>query len=103
MKPLRYHILLAFAEGPRHGAEVRRSVAEQSQGAVQLYPAMLYGSLDELTAAGWIAETDAPEEHAGQSRWRFYELTPEGRAALEAETTRLESVVARARASLRPA
>lgn len=103
MKPIRYHILLALADGPRHGAEIRRCVAEQSERVVTLYPAMLYGSLDDLTAVGWIAETEAPPEHSGQTRWRFYALTPEGRTALVEETRRLEAIVARARSSLRPA
>lgn len=103
MKPVRYHILLALADGAQHGAEVRRRVAEQSEAAVKVYPAMLYGSLDELTAVEWIRETEPPSPEPEQTRWRFYALTLEGRAALEAETKRLESVVARARASLRPA
>ncbi len=103
MKPIRYHILLALAGGPSHGAEIRRRVSSESDGAVVLYPAMLYGSLDELTAAGWIEEVDPPPEHASQQRWRFYALTPEGRSALEGETARLEAVVTRARSVLRPA
>ena len=103
VKPVRYHILLALADGSRHGADIRRCVSEQSEGAVALYPAMLYGSLDDLTATGWIVETRAPPEFLDQSRWRFYALTPEGRTALEGETRRLEAVLARARASLRPA
>ena len=103
MKSVRFHILLALAEGPRHGADIRRMVGEQSEGAVTLYPAMLYGTLDDLSDAGWIAETAPPPEFADQSRWRFYALSPEGRRALEAETARLETVLARARASLRPA
>ena len=102
MKPVRYHMLLALADRPRHGAEVRRRVAEQSEGAVKVYPAMLYGSLDQLTDLGWTVETAPPAPETEQTRWRFYALTPAGRAALEAETSRLESVLARARTSLRP-
>ena len=101
MKPVRYHILLSLAAGPRHGAEIRRTVVEQSRGAVTLYPAMLYGTLDELVDTGWIEEADAPAAFAEQSRWRFYALTPAGASALDAETARLESVVAEARAALR--
>lgn len=100
MKPFRYHILLSLAGGALHGAEVRRRVQEESRGEVTLYPAMLYGALDELTAAGLIAEV-APEELApDQVRWRFYGLTPQGRLVLEAETERLEAVVVRARRAL---
>lgn len=103
MKALRYHILLALADGPLHGAEIRRRAEEQSGGAVTLYPATLYGTLEELRDAGWIAETDSEEADGDRARWRFYALQPEGRLVLERETGRLEGVVAMARAALREA
>ena len=43
-----YHILLALAEGPAHGAEIRRRVDKHTRGSLELYPAMLYGSLEDL-------------------------------------------------------
>lgn len=101
MKAIRYHILLALAGGSLHGAEIRRRVEEESDGAVVLYPASLYGTLDELTRAGWIDEVDG-DGSADRTRWRFYALTPAGRRALEEETVRLETVVGRARAALGP-
>ena len=100
MKPYRYHILLALARGALHGAEIRRRVEEESTGAVTLYPAQLYGTLDELSAEGWIREVDPDDLEADQLRWRFYALTPAGKGALEAETNRLEEVLARARTAL---
>ena len=103
MKTFRYHILLALAGGPLHGAEIRRRVEDQSDGTVKLYPAMLYGSLDDLTGAGWIEEVAAEEQESDQTRWRFYALTPEGKRALEVETARLEALVARARTRLEAA
>jgi DNA-binding PadR family transcriptional regulator len=103
VKTSRYHILLALASGSLHGAEIRRRVEEESAGEVTLYPAMLYGSLDDLASAGWIAEVDAADVDPEQVRWRFYALTPEGRVALEAETRRLEDVVGRARSALKAA
>ncbi len=103
MKALRYHILLALAAGPIHGAEIRRRAEEESGGAVTLYPAMLYGSLDELAAEGWIVEVAPPREGSEQTRWRFYSLTAEGRRILETETGRLQAVVERARAALEAA
>jgi DNA-binding PadR family transcriptional regulator len=100
MKTQRYHILLALAEGPLHGAEIRRRAEEQSGGAVTLYPATLYGALEEMDRSGWIAETEPGEAGPDQSRWRFYELLPEGRLALERETSRLERVLSVARSAL---
>ncbi len=100
MKPQRYHILLALAQGPLHGAEIRRRAEEQSGGTVILYPATLYGALEELEQSGWIAETDPERVGPDRARWRFYALQPEGRLALERETTRLESVLSLARSAL---
>jgi len=103
MNALRYHILLTLAEGPLHGAEIRRRAEAQSDGGVTLYPATLYGTLDELDARGWIEEVDGPEASPDRARWRFYALTGEGRAAFRAETERLEAVLRVARAVLREA
>ena len=100
MKPVWYHILLAMAEGPSHGAEIQRRVHDHSGGSVKVYPAMLYGSLDALTEMGWIEETQADRRDPEQTRWRFYALTSEGRRSLEAETARLETVLSHARAAL---
>jgi len=100
VKSFRYHILLALARGDLHGAEIRRRVEEDSGGAVTLYPAMLYGTLDDLAAEGRIVEVAPNDVDPDQTRWRFYALTAEGRRALEAETMRIEAVVGRARAAL---
>lgn len=103
MKSLRYHILLALAESPLHGAEIRRRAEEQSGGAVRLYPATLYGTLDDLQGSGWIEQIEPDDAASDQTRWRFYGLTRDGRTALEEETTRLEGVLMLARAALREA
>ena len=66
-------IFLALAGGAAHGAEIRRRVEDDSRGEVTLYPAMLYGTLDELTREGWISEVhpgDVDRDGAGAStRW----------------------------------
>lgn len=103
MKALRYHILLALADTPLHGAEIRRRAEEQSGGTVRLYPATLYGTLDELQGSGWIEKIERDDAAPDQTRWRFYALTPDGRMALEEETARLEGVLTLARAALREA
>lgn len=103
MKALQYHILLALADGPLHGAEIRRRAEDESGGAVRLYPATLYGTLDGLQSAGWIREVEEEDKEPDRARWRFYALSPEGRRALEDETERLAAVVGRARSVLREA
>lgn len=102
MKPIPYNILVAVAGGPLHGAEIRRRVGEQSGGSVTLYPAMLYGSLDDMVKTGWIQETPG-EADRDQPRWRFYGITTAGTRILEEETSRLEALLALARTNLKGA
>ena len=101
MKSRTYHILLALADQDRHGQAIAREVERLSEGELHLWPAALYGSLDELVDCGWIAEADQPSEES--ERKRFYRLTKAGRGALSVETDRLAGLVKVARARVRRA
>lgn len=94
-----YHILLALAEGPAHGAEIRRRVRRHTRGSLELYPAMLYGSLEDLLERGLLREVDeyAGRPSEGRDRSRYMELTPAGRETLAAETEEYQEVVRIAR------
>jgi PadR family transcriptional regulator, regulatory protein PadR len=102
LKARLYYLLLALADGARHGLAIARDVQQLSDGTVRLWPATLYGTLDELVERGWIEEVDAPLVDDSE-RKRFYQLTPAGRHALVAETERLAAVVKVARARLKRA
>lgn len=102
MKRQWYFVLLSLAGGERHGSGIMREVLDLTEGELRLWPATLYGSLDELREVGWIedlaSEGERPE---GESeRKRFYRITSAGRAALGAETDRLAGIVSEARARL---
>ena len=94
LKPQWFHILLALSGRPRHGSGIVRSVLEQTDGKLRLWPAMLYGSLEEMVALGWIEELTGTEDRpAGESeRKRFYRTTDDGSRILGAEAQRLESL-----------
>ena len=97
-----FYILLAVSSSPRYGTAIRDDVHDLSDGTCTLWPATLYGSLDELTAMGWLQEVlpqDRPSPLAG--RERFYGLTSEGLDQLKKEVARLEGVTGAARARLR--
>lgn len=101
MKPNWFYILLSLAPEPRYGTAIQDDVRALSSGAVRLWPATLYGSLEELLRTGWIAEVDEAERpEGGGGRERFYRLTAEGRAALEQESARLDALARAARARL---
>lgn len=103
LKTHHFYILLALAEGDRHGLAIARDAEGRSEGAVRLYPATLYGSLEELRERGWIEEPDTPRRGSADEseRKRFYRITRAGRAALRAETDRLAAVVRIARARMK--
>jgi DNA-binding PadR family transcriptional regulator len=88
-----FHILLALSEEDRHGSGIVRAVLEHTDGKLRLWPAILYGSLDELSARGWIEELPDPERPNGASqRKRFYRLTPAGIRALRTEARQLATL-----------
>jgi DNA-binding PadR family transcriptional regulator len=101
MKPHWFYILLSVSLAPRYGSAIQEDVRALSGGAVRLWPATLYGSLEELAARGWLAEMDAEERPEGAAgRERYYRLTPSGRGALEEEVERMESLAGEARSRL---
>lgn len=94
LKPQWFHILLALSEGTRHGSGIVRSVLHETEGKVHLWPATLYGSLDDLTELGWIEEVSDPDERPeGESeKKRFYRITRSGARLLASEAERLQAL-----------
>jgi DNA-binding PadR family transcriptional regulator len=87
MTPAAFFVLTALADQPRHGYGILREIAELSDGEVQLRVGTLYGVLDRLTADGLIV-LDREEVQQGRLR-RYYRLTDDGVAALDAEAERM--------------
>lgn len=101
MKPSWFYILLAVAPGPRYGTAIQDDARTLSDGAVRLWPATLYGSIEELVRLGWLAEVaDGDRPDGGSGRERFYRMTTVGRHSLEQECARLESMARTARSRL---
>jgi DNA-binding PadR family transcriptional regulator len=94
-----FHVLVALAEGPRHGYAVAqeveeltegRIVEELTEGRIVMGPGTLYGSLSRMQEAGLIVEAENPgEDGVHAERRRYYRMTPLGTAALRAESERL--------------
>lgn len=99
LRPVEFHILLALAEGERHGYAIRQDVAERSGGEVQLEPGTLYRALRRLLEGGLVAELKPPRdaEVDTDERRRTYRLTDLGRRAAAAEAERMAELVAHAR------
>ena len=90
LSPTTFHVLVAMADGPRHGYAIAQEVEELTGGRIVMGPGTLYGSLQRMVASGLIAEAENPgEDGLHASRRRYYRMTPTGSAALRAESERL--------------
>ena len=98
LKPKVLHILLALADGPRHGYSIMQEVAARTDGRVRVWPAAMYGMLRELEELDLIVES-AKRPSDDDERRRYFALTPLGTRVLTAEVRRLEAIVDHARAS----
>lgn len=98
MREPTFWILTALASVPRHGYGVIQEAARLSEGRVRLQPGTLYAALDRLAAEG-LVEPDREEVIDGRTR-RYYRLTSDGVAALDAETVRLRTGLEAATAQL---
>ncbi len=104
LQPLRppvFHILVALAEGERHGYAVKQEVETQTAGVVKMGPGTLYESIQRMADLGLIEESSRrPSREDDQAQRRYYRITRFGKDVLSAEVERLEKTVQRARASL---
>jgi DNA-binding PadR family transcriptional regulator len=99
LTPLAFQVLLALADGNRHGYAIIKEVEERSGGQVKLRTGTLYTLLQRLLDETLIAEAEAPPspDKPEDSRRRYYSLTPLGDAVLRAEAQRLEALLGDAR------
>jgi len=91
-----FYILLSLAPGKKHGYAILKDVEALSDGKVRLSTSTLYGALGRLLDQGLIERVpNDEEENTGPGLPRkAYILSETGRRVLEAETDRLQSLVA---------
>jgi DNA-binding PadR family transcriptional regulator len=93
-----FHILLALADGERHGYGIMQDVARQTGNALQLGPGTLYGCLKRMLAARLVEESgERPDPQLDDERRRYYRMTALGRETARAEAQRLAAAVNAAR------
>jgi DNA-binding PadR family transcriptional regulator len=89
-----FHILLSLVGAEQHGYGIMQEVLERTNGAVRIWPATLYGTLQRLIADGLIEESEErPVEELDDARRRYYRLTRLGRRVLELECERLQEML----------
>jgi PadR family transcriptional regulator PadR len=78
-------ILKTLSWGAMHGYDISRSIRQRSDGALGLEDAALYQALHRLERKGWVTADWGISEN--NRRAKFYQLTPDGRSALQAEVS----------------
>lgn len=98
LQPAAFHILLALADGDRHGYAIIQEVSARTGGAVRLSAGTLYRSIQRLLEQGLVEEVrQRPAPELDDERRRYYRITGAGRAAARAETERLAALLKLAR------
>ena len=92
LTPAAFHVLIALADGPKHGYLILKDVEERTAGDVRLSTGTLYGLIKRFLDEELIIETKPDDD-----RRRPYKLTAMGREVAAAEAERLERMVRAAR------
>jgi len=94
-----FQVLIALADGEKHGYAILKEVARRTGGEVTLSAATLYTIVRRFVQEGVIAESaERPDPSLDDERRRYYRLTPFGRDVAAAEADRLAAMVDMARA-----
>ena len=98
MAPADFQILLALADGPKHGHGIKLDVSHRTEGRIDMGPGTLYGAIKRLSRRGWIFEVTDTMDHVEDDRLRYYAVTPEGLRAARDEAETMAALVGMAQA-----
>ncbi|MET0214928.1 MAG: PadR family transcriptional regulator [Vicinamibacterales bacterium] len=99
LTPGMFQVLIALADGEKHGYAILKEVARRTGGEVTLSAATLYTIVRRFVQEGVIAESaERPDPSLDDERRRYYRLTPFGREVAKAEAARMETALGMARA-----
>jgi DNA-binding PadR family transcriptional regulator len=93
-----FYVLLALADGDKHGYGIMQDVKVITEGQFSMGPGTLYGSIKRMLESGLIVEADErPDPALDDERRRYYRLTSFGQRVAQAEAERLAALVGVAR------
>lgn len=84
---------MSIAHETKHGYAIIKDVESLSQGKIVLSNGTLYGALTRLQDQGLIERVDSQEPSESGRPRKAYRLTQNGSAVLDAEVSRLQSLV----------
>src|SRR5512146_547738 len=98
LSPAMFHVLVALADGEKHGYAILKDISRTTDGAVRLGAGTLYAVIKRFVDEGLIAESDErPDPALDDERRRYYRLQDTGREVVMAELGRMEQAIALAR------
>lgn len=100
LSPAAFHILVALADGDKHGYAILKDVKRRTAGRFAMGAGTLYAVIKRLLDEALIDETDErPDPALDDERRRYYAITALGRKVAVAEMRRMEDALALARAT----
>jgi len=96
LTPPMFQVLLALADGEKHGYAILKEVETRTSGSVILSTGTLYAIIKRLLTDGIVEEIGSRIDDDDERR-RYYRLTTFGRKVATAEAARLSDLVASAR------
>lgn len=101
LTPAMFQVLVALADGEKHGYAVIKEIARRTDGKVRLRAGTLYAVIRRFVDDGLIQESaERPDPALDDERRRYYRITDRGRAVAMAEARRMTDTLAQARAKL---
>lgn len=99
LTPAMFEVLIALADGEKHGYAIIKEVARRTGGEVSLSAGTLYAIIRRFAMEGVLEESDErPDAALDDERRRYYRLTNFGREVAQAEAKRMETALKMAQA-----
>lgn len=100
LTPVAFEILIAVAEGERHGYDIMVAIEDRSSGRLSPNPGTLYRAIDRLVRGGLLSTAERRVATRGETR-KHFRLSRLGRQVMEAEMERLSDQLSAARRLLK--
>ena len=94
LKKSTYQVLLALADGERHGYAVMQALSEMTEGREAILPGTLYAALARMVDEGLVEVRESgDDESSGGPKRRYYKRTSFGREVARLESERLRALL----------
>lgn len=92
------YILLALVPESLSGYDIARKVMQLSEGRIEIKTGIMYPTLSSLNNLGYIRQVE--EQTVGRNK-KIYDITEQGRIAIENEAERLECMLMEIKSAIR--